>query len=284
MLVSAAAGVLAACGYPSSPDAAQLVTLPTQTPRRRGPDRKHAIQPTQPPLHQLPTREQLLARYGSVRPSHWGLDVAEVRTTLPTHDRVIALTFDACGGRGGSGFDERLIELLSRHSIAATLFINTRWVEANRSAFDRLAQDALFEIANHGIRHIPLSVTGRSAYGIAGTRSAGEVIDEVGGSQSRLTALLGHAPRFFRPGTAHYDDVAARIVTDLGLCPVDFDINADGGATFSPYQVTEAALRSRAGSILIAHMNHPGSGTANGIAAAVPRLQARGFRFAKLSI
>jgi peptidoglycan/xylan/chitin deacetylase (PgdA/CDA1 family) len=127
-----------------------------------------------------------------------------VQTTLPTHDAVIALTFDACGGPRGSGYNRQLIELLRRHSVSATLFINTRWVEANRPVFYDLAEDPLFEIANHGTRHIPLSVTGRHAYNIAGTRDAGEVIDEVAGSQSRLTRLLGHPPKFFRPGTAYY--------------------------------------------------------------------------------
>jgi len=218
-----------------------------------------------------------------MRPVSWGLDVPQVQTLLPTHDAVIALTFDACGGPRGSGYNRHLIELLRRHSVPATLFINTRWVEVNRRAFDELAQDPLFEIGNHGTRHIPLSVTGRSAYNIAGTRDAGEVIDEVAGSQSRLTRLLGHPPRFFRPGTAYYDDVAARIVTALGACPVDFDVNADGGATFTPDQVAEASRTAKAGSILIGHMNHPGCGTAAGMALAIPQLRARGFRFVTLS-
>jgi hypothetical protein len=34
---------------------------------------------------------------------------------------------------------------------------------------------------------------------------------------------------------------------------------------------------------VICHMNHPGSGTAQGIAASVPDLLARGYRFDRLS-
>ena len=55
------------------------------------------------------------------------------------------------------------------------------------------------------------SVTGRSAYGIPGTRSAGEVYDEVAGNQAKLTRLLGKPARFFRSGTAYCDDIAERI-------------------------------------------------------------------------
>ncbi len=87
-------------------------------------------------------------------------------------------------------------------------------------------------IANHGTRHRPLSVTGRSAYGIAGTRSAGEVYDEVAGNQAKLTRLLGVPPRFFRSGTAYCDDIAARIVTDrqrrFKRCDLDLDTHSQG--------------------------------------------------------
>ena len=109
----------------------------------------------------------------------------------PASGRVIALTFDACGGPGGSGYDQALIDFLRRHEVPATLFLNSRWIDANPAAFRLLAAEPLFEIANHGTRHRPLSVTGRSAYGIPGTRNAGEVYDEVAGNQAKLTRLLG---------------------------------------------------------------------------------------------
>lgn len=48
-------------------------------------------------------------------------------------------------------------------------------------------------------------------------------------------------------------------------------------------QVTAALLRSVPGSIVIAHMNHPESGTGKGIMAAVPLLKKKSFRFVRLS-
>ena len=42
------------------------------------------------------------------------------------------------------------------------------------------------------------------AYTEHGTASVGEVYDEVMGNQQFMTELLGHAPRFFRTGTAWY--------------------------------------------------------------------------------
>jgi peptidoglycan/xylan/chitin deacetylase (PgdA/CDA1 family) len=229
------------------------------------------------------TRAEVVARYAHRRPHHWGFGVPGVVRELPAAGRVIALTFDACGGPGGSRYDGELIDFLRRREIPATLFLNSRWIDANPAVFRRLAREPLFEIANHGTRHRPLSVTGRSAYGIAGTRNAGEVYDEVAGDQVKLTRLLGAAPRFFRSGTAYYDDVAARIVTDLGLRPVGFSVNGDGGATFTPAEVRETVAHARGGDIVIGHMNQPSGGTAEGVAAAVPRLLTRGHRFVRLS-
>ena len=98
-----------------------------------------------------------------------------------------------------------------------------------------------------------------------------------------LTELTGVAPRFFRSGTAHYDDVAVRIAGDLGEAVVNFDVNGDAGATFGPREVTAALGSVSAGSIVIGHMNQPSGGTAAGVAAALPRLTAEGFRFVRLS-
>jgi len=227
-------------------------------------------------------RDDLVARYRGVAPTQWGVDVAGVITRLPGADRVVALTLDACGGPHGSGYDGALIGTLRTLGVPATLFLNSRWIEANLRVVAELTADPLFEIGNHGTRHLPLSVSGRSAYGITGTQNVGEVVDEVAGNQDRLTALLGAPPRFFRSGTAHYDDVAVRIVAGLGQTPVGFDLNGDQGATLSPARVEQAMLAARPGSIVIAHMNHPEGGTAAGLATALPRLLGAGLRFTHL--
>ena len=50
-------------------------------------------------------------------------------------------------------------------------------------------------------------------------------------SQQKITALAGRPPTWFRPGTAHYDDIAVQIVHELGLQPLGFTVNGDAGAT-----------------------------------------------------
>ena len=214
-------------------------------------------------------------------PTEWGEAVTGVGSRL-ADTSVIALTLDACGGPNGSGYDAALIEHLRDHEVPATLFMNARWVETNPSVFDELADDPLFEIANHGTEHRPLSVDGRSVYGISGTASAEAVIDEVVDCQELLLRRTGRSPRFFRSGTAYYDDVAVRIVQALGLEVAGYSVLGDAGATFSASQVRDALLGAAPGSIVLLHMNHPGSGTADGVAAALTTLRDRGVTFTTL--
>ncbi len=280
VLTVLATGVLASCGRSASGGKPSSVTIHAVAGSRTSGDVLPSARPAAPVVL---TRAQVVARYGHLRPRTWGFGGPGVVRDLPASRRVIALTFDACGGPGGSRYDQALIRFLRRRNVPATLFLNSRWIDANPVAFRRLASEPLFEIANHGTRHLPLSVTGQPAYGIPGTRNAGEVYDEVARNQAKLTRLLGVPPRFFRAGTAYSDDVAARIVTAMGDRLVTFSVNGDGGATFTPWEVRSAVTGAPGGSIVICHMNHPESGTAQGIAAAVPRLLTAGYRFVRLS-
>ncbi|WP_436492741.1 polysaccharide deacetylase family protein [Actinokineospora sp. HUAS TT18] len=293
-VLAAALGLVAACTPPQPRHRGSTTTEPAPPTTPTGPT---ALQPTTPtsstalqptttaPRPTQPTaapsdRAATIAAYRDARPTTFGLTVPGVVTRLDGSG--VALTFDACGGPGGGRYDQALIATLRELRTPATLFLNARWIDANPAAFADLAADPLFDIANHGTRHLPLTVTGRPAYGIQGTRDPAEVYDEVATNHAKLTALLGRPPAFFRSGTAHYDDVATRIVAALGEKVIGFDVNADAGARHSPTQVQRAMAAVRPGSIVIAHMNNPTGGTARGMAMALPDLLARGIRFTHL--
>lgn len=237
--------------------------------------------PATPSAPQWPTRAQIVAKYGTVKPKEWGLEPTGV--VLRQKSKHVCLTFDACGGPYGHKVDLDLINLLRKHKVKTTLFWNKRWIEANPKIAAQIAADPLFDIQNHGTTHLPLSVSGRKGYAEQGTHNAGEVYDEVMGNVETITRLTGKRPRFFRSGTAHYDEVAARIVRDLGMMPVNFSINGDAGTTFSVSQILQETAPTKAGDIVIGHMNQPKRSTAEGMAQAIPRMIAKGITFATLS-
>lgn len=215
-------------------------------------------------------------------PKEWGEDVTGVKQRFVTDEQEIALTFDACGGDYGSDYDEQLITYLQEAEIPVTLFVNERWIEHNPEIFEKLAENPLFQIENHGTAHAPLSVDGKEAWGIAGTNSPEEVMGEIRQNHETVKELTGEEMKLFRSGTAFYDEVAVEIAEALDYTVVNFDILGDAGATYSSEQVKNALLEAENGSIALLHMNQPTSGTADGIEKAIPLLKEQGFDFVQL--
>lgn len=223
--------------------------------------------------------QALESKYAHIAPTQWGEDLQGITTLLPNDSKpTIYLTFDACGG----DYDKALIDYLITQQIPATLFINSRSIDKHPSEFLALAHNPLFSIQNHGTRHLPLSVNGRSIYNIKGTNSIKEIYDEVMGNDKRIFTLTGKKPRYFRSGTAYYDEVAVSILKDLNYEIAGFDVLGDGGATFSKKKILEQISKVRNGSILIYHFNKPKSDTFAGIKEVVPLLTQKGFTFGKL--
>lgn len=241
-----------------------------------------APNPSQPYDYQQ-LKTVLVEKYSDISPKEWGENVTGVKSRIKGGQKVIALTFDACGSAKGMKFDRPLIEFLEKEKIPATLFINGRWIEPNRKEFEHLAANPLFEIANHGFTHKPASANGRSVYGISGTGSAGEIVDEIELNARKIAELTGRRPRFYRSGTAYYDEIAVRIAGELGEQVAGFSLLGDAGATYSREKVRTALLAAKPGDIAIMHFNHPESGTAAGIRDAIPELRRRGYSFVKLS-
>lgn len=291
LLLGAAAAALSACTAAPAPPAppapptrtpgpATTAPVPTPTPTPT---------PTPSPTPALPGRADIVSRYAGRPATQWGWEVDGVVNRLddphsPDADATgVALTFDACGGgTAGNGYDEALIDTLRRHGVTATLYLNARWIAANPTLAAELADDPLFVLASHGTRHVPLSVAGRSAYGIAGTADVGEVYDEVTAGFDWFAEHTGALPATMRPGTAHCDEVAAAIAIDLGVPIAGLSVNADDGATLGASGVAQRLASVRPGDIVLGHFNRPAGGTAEGLAQALPRLLGAGTTFVGL--
>lgn len=245
-----------------------------------GPDLPAASAQTVRAAWKPPSRKRVVAELGRREPKHFGMFLDGMVTR---GRRRTALTFDACGGPRGAHYDEKLITTLRRREVPATLFLNARWIEAFPSVAAELAADPLFELANHGHQHCPLTVRGQKAYGIPGTTSVGAAYDEIVRGMDAVAALTGSRPRLFRPGTAWADDVGLAVARAMGVRVVSFSINVDEGATASTSTVAENLGLVRSRSITLAHFNHPEGKTAEGLARALPGLLEEGRRFVRLS-
>ncbi|MDL2272928.1 polysaccharide deacetylase family protein, partial [Desulfovibrio sp. OttesenSCG-928-I05] len=161
----------------------------------------------------------------------------------------------------------------------ATIFVTSIWLRANRDAAAELAADPLFSIQAHGAAHKPASVSGRKAYGIRGTGSVTELVEEVEGNARAIEAITGKRPRWYRSGTAHYDATAVAVIHRMGFRIAGFSRNGDEGATLPPDGVRDRILAANDRDIILCHVNRPRSGTAKGLRAALPALLDAGVIF-----
>ena len=258
--VLAGAGILLAACSDGSPSARQTPS-PDPTPESPSP----TPQPSDVEDSEAITKEGIREKYESAAPRQWGLEVDGVMTHVESGSGRAALTLDACGGPHGSGVDRELLNQLQRRGISATLFVNQRWCSENQSTMEQLVDEKFFELANHGTSHRPLSVDGRSAYGVAGTASVVEVFDEIMENQEYLADTYEVQCQYMRSGTAHWDEIAVSICADLGLTALGFTTNLDDGATAAAEDVTPAMYDLTPGGIRPGHFNQPAAGTGQGI-------------------
>ncbi len=220
-----------------------------------------------------------LSKFKNIKPTVWGEHFEGIIDTFDTSKKEIALTFDACGGK----YDKELIDFLIDNNIKATLFFSGKWLEANGDTAKFLSKKSdLFEIENHGWRHIPLSANGQSAYGIKGTNSVDEIVEEICKNSEKIIEVTSLPTKFFRAGTANYDNVAIEIAKALGYKIAGFSVNGDFGATAKKELIYKQITTAPPGSIILCHMNHPEKETFEGVKDAVLYLKGLGFSFVKL--
>lgn len=229
-------------------------------------------------------RDSIFNMFRNVSPGNWGEFVKGVNKKANINQKIIALTFDACGGPNGSKYDEELIQYLQKEQIPATLFITGKWIDANCEIFKKLSQNTLFEIENHGLNHLPCSIEGRKAYGIKGTANVSEVFDEMEANARKIREITGYSPQFYRSGTAFIDEASVKIAETLHLSVINYDVLSGDAVPYTPAEKIKKNVLSnvKPGSIIIMHFNHPEWNTYEALVQIIPILKQKGYSFTTL--
>jgi peptidoglycan/xylan/chitin deacetylase (PgdA/CDA1 family) len=216
----------------------------------------------------------------AARASSRPVEVHQLLALPQPETKVAALTLDACGG----GYDAKLIRFLVEERIPATVFATRKWIARNDEGMAMLrSHPELFDIEDHGANHVPAVIgLGRRVYGIAGNLDVAHLVSEVRGGAAAVETATGIAPHWYRGATAEYDPQALRVIVATGYKVAGFSINADAGATLKRDAIAARLNAVGPGDIILAHMNKPGSETAEGLASGLKSLLARGFHFVTL--
>lgn len=191
----------------------------------------------------------------------------------------VALTLDACGGET----DWRILDTLVELQVPATIFATELWMAGNPAALRvLLAHPALFQVENHGARHLPPVLGTHPVYGLrpAGTMEA--IRTEIVQGAVAVAAATGRAPRWYRGATALYSPEAVRLAGELGLAIAGFSVNGDAGASLPASRVAARIGAAQAGAVIISHVNQPHREAGAGVVAGVTALRRRNVRFLRL--
>jgi peptidoglycan/xylan/chitin deacetylase (PgdA/CDA1 family) len=229
-------------------------------------------------------KKRIVSEFRGKPAGRWGEFVKGVDEVINTQEKKIAFTFDACGGKKGSGYDKELIEYMQQEKIPATLFISGNWIDSQFDTFLSLSRDTLFEIENHGLNHRPCSIDGESAYGIKGTNNIKEAFDEIEANARKIEAITGRRPRFYRSATAYINEECTLMAERLGITTVSYEVLSGDSVPFTPEsEIEKDVLKNvRPGAIVIMHFNHPEWNTYEAMKKTVPILRQNGYTFVKL--
>jgi peptidoglycan/xylan/chitin deacetylase (PgdA/CDA1 family) len=222
--------------------------------------------------------------FAHATPGNWGEFVKGVDEDLVVKNNIVALTFDACGGKNGNEYDSGLIGYLRKEKIPATLFVTGKWIDENYEIFTGLSKDQLFEIENHGFNHRPCAVDGESEYGIKGTADVPDAFDEMEANARKIEKITGRRPKFYRSATAYIDEACAKIASQIGITVISFDIlSGDASPYISAQAIEDNVIKHlHSGAIIIMHFNHPNWNTYESLVKIIPRMKTMGYSFAKI--
>jgi peptidoglycan/xylan/chitin deacetylase (PgdA/CDA1 family) len=200
---------------------------------------------------------------------------ADVITALPTQEKVVALTFDACEQGKPVAFDRAVLDYLLDQRIPFTVFVTGRFVQSNTEDVAELAKLDFVEIENHSFSH-PNHME---------KLSLAKVRDQIVRAHATIEAAIGRKPLFFRFPAGNYNAADLKLAEDLGYKVVHWSW-ATGDP--DPAESRNALVRrvqtlTQPGNILIFHINGRGVHTAEALPIIIDDLRKRGFRFAKLS-
>lgn len=199
----------------------------------------------------------------ALSPQAGGRGLPRIVDHVPTHDRVVFLTYD-----DGAEKDPRFVDMVRDLRLPVTMFLTDSIAGPGYGHFARLHRLGA-GIQNHTLDHRAL----------AGLPYAGQRA-EICGQQERLRSRLGAHPRLFRPPYASYDTTTLRAAAHCGITTV---VLWRAAMTPTDLVYTHGEHRLRAGDIILVGPDETtGPSLPERTARVLRRVQQRGLTVGRL--
>lgn len=199
---------------------------------------------------------------------------AEVVLRLPTDERVVALTLDACEQDHPNKLDTSITDYLIAHKIPFTVFLSGKFVRDNEAAVKMLSALPFVELENHSWDH-PNNMR---------ALSDDEVRAQLIKTDEEVRRVTGKGTAFFRFPAITYNARTLKLVEDLGFTVVHYrwETGDPDPHETGPRMVRETMEGTRPGDILIHHVNGRGWHSGEAMPGIVEGLMKKGYRFVLL--
>ena len=224
----------------------------------------------------------LVAILAPSQQAHANHNLIEYHMHMEPHDggKRVALTFDACTGK----VDDRILNALVENKIRATIFVTARWLKRNPAAIVTLTSHSdLFEIENHGAKHLPAVDVPMRVFGLAAAGSADAIKTEVLAGEAAVNAAFGTSAQWYRGAGAEYTRSSLELIQALNFKLAGFSLSGDGGATWLSTHAAKIVASAKDGDVVIAHINQPTKPAGRGVVEGILKLKAEGFTFVTLN-
>lgn len=243
-------------------------------------------QPTLPPKStaQLPIRSNYPPEFRPVVNNDLlGKSIRSV--TLDKGKKWVALTFDLCERENErAGYDRAVVTQLIENQVKATFYAGGKWMLSHPQETKELMTNPLFEIGNHTWSHGNLAV-------LRGEEMQQQILKTQSIYEDFRQELAAHyhdqTPEMrtvrFPYGRCNSDSL--NFLRQQQLLAIQWDIvTADPSSTQTARGIVNIVKkRVKPGSIIIAHANGRGHGTAGALKELLPWLRYQGYEFVTVS-
>ena len=153
--------------------------------------------------------------------------------------KMASLSFDAAWGNEDT---QQLIDILGKHNVKATFFVVGEWVDKYPESVLAL-HEAGHEIMNHSDDHAHFTKLSKE-----------QIQANINACSDKIEAITGVRPTLFRPPYGEYDDNVIVAVRDMGVEPIQWDVDSLDWKDLSASEITKRVTsKVQAGSIVLFH-------------------------------
>ena len=181
--------------------------------------------------------------------------------------KVLSISFDAAWGADNT---QAILDILAKYGVRCTFFVVGNWADQYPEQAKAIV-DSGNELMNHSNAHDHYN-----------SLSAEEIVADVNLCSDKIEALTGARPTLIRCPFGEYDDHVITAIREMGMEPIQWDVDSLDWKGISAAEITERVTRKVApGSIVLFH--NAGEHTPEALPGILDHLLAQGYQIVPIS-